>query len=85
MKNVSQGKEYDELPSTFKQWIVAMFNTIDTDGKSIELCKYLPINFLKVMVSLVLMNIDMTVSIDRLSQKYRIWIKLSRKSLRTEE
>jgi len=32
LKNVSQGKEYDELPSTFKQWIVAMFNTIDTDG-----------------------------------------------------
>ena len=32
MKNVSHGKEYDELPSTFKQWIVAMFNTIDTDG-----------------------------------------------------
>jgi len=32
LKNVCQGKEYDDLPSSFKQWIVAMFNTIDTDG-----------------------------------------------------
>ena len=32
VKNVCQGKEYDDLPSSFKQWIVAMFNTIDTDG-----------------------------------------------------
>ena len=45
LKNVSQGKEYDELPSTFKQWIVAMFNTIDTDGKIIEFCTYLPIDW----------------------------------------
>jgi len=32
LKNVCQGKDYDDLPSSFKQWIVAMFNTIDTDG-----------------------------------------------------
>ena len=36
MKNVCQGKDYDDLPSSFKQWIVAMFNTIDTDGKIYE-------------------------------------------------
>ena len=35
VKNVCQGKEYDDLPSSFKQWIVAMFNTIDTDGTKV--------------------------------------------------
>ena len=34
LKNVCQGKDYDDLPSSFKQWIVAMFNTIDTDGNA---------------------------------------------------
>ena len=33
LKSVCQGKEYDDLPSAFKQWIVAIFNTIDTDGE----------------------------------------------------
>ena len=34
LKNVCQGKEYDDLPSSFKLWIVAVFNTIDSDGES---------------------------------------------------
>ena len=40
LKNVCQGKDYDDLPSSFKQWIVAMFNTIDTDGQ----LEYLTLN-----------------------------------------
>ena len=33
VKSVCLEKEYDDLPSAFKQFITAMFNTIDTDGK----------------------------------------------------
>ena len=33
VKSVCLEKEYDDLPSAFKQFITAMFNTIDTDGE----------------------------------------------------
>ena len=36
VKSVCLEKEYDDLPSAFKQFITAMFNTIDTDGKKQE-------------------------------------------------
>jgi len=32
VQSVCLDKEYDDLPSAFKQFITAMFNTIDTDG-----------------------------------------------------
>ena len=41
LKNVCQDKDYDDLPSSFKQWIVAMFNTIDTDGNKIHTSLFL--------------------------------------------
>ena len=33
VQSVCLDKEYDDLPSAFKQFITAMFNTIDTDGQ----------------------------------------------------
>ena len=33
VQSVCLDKEYDDLPSAFKQFITAMFNTIDTDGR----------------------------------------------------
>ena len=37
LKSVCLGKEYDDLPSAFKQFITAMFNAIDTDGEKEEI------------------------------------------------
>ena len=36
VQSVCLDKEYDDLPSAFKQFITAMFNTIDTDGQTIN-------------------------------------------------
>ena len=74
VKNVCQGKEYDDLPSSFKQWIVAMFNTIDTDGKESILRKIFSSDgkYLQVTVSSDWRSTVTTVSTDKLSQTSKI-------------
>ena len=83
LKNVCQGKDYDDLPSSFKQWIVAMFNTIDTDGKVDRNKKYVDLSFYKATASLVWRSSGTTVSTDRRCQTSRSWTRLSVRSLRT--
>ena len=66
IKSVCIGKDYDDLPSAFKQFITAMFNTIDTDGEQDELFLVLIHSTLQEMGILVLENIAMTVSLAKL-------------------
>ena len=62
LKSVCLGKEYDDLPSAFKQFITAMFNTIDTDGENEQVSSDSNVSYFQVMASLVLLSTVMTVS-----------------------